>query len=103
MVTCCFYEPDLTYNLDVFLPDLAAFILYTTPTAIGLVLWKIFITNRRTPQGGLTVLRLDESADTYSPVPHPGASALVIVLNVLTGMFTFELGVLVFDAMHALS
>ena len=103
MVTCCVCEPELTYHLDVFLQDLAEFILYTTPTAIAVVLWKIFITNRRTPRGDLTVLRLDESADTYSPATNPGPSALVIVLYVLTGMFTFELGVLVFDAMRTVS
>ena len=102
MVTCFSCDPELTYHLDVFLQDLAEFILYTTPTAIGVVLWKIFITNRRTPRGCLTVLRLDESADTYSP-PTGGPSTLVLVLYVLTGMFTFELGVIVFDAMHALS
>ena len=102
MITCCACDPELTYHLDVFLQDLAEFILYTTPTAIGVVLWKVFITNRRTPRADLTVLRLDESADTYSP-PTNGPSTLVLVFYLLTGIFTFELGVLVFDAMHTVS
>ena len=103
MVTCCFCEPELTYHLDAFLQDLGEFMVYTTPTALGVVLWKVFITNRRTPRGDITVLRLDESAETYSPAINSKPSALVILLYLLTGMLTFELGVLAFDAVRAFS
>ena len=103
MVTCCFCEPELTYHLDTFLEDLAEFMLYTTPTAIVVILWKVFITNRRTPRGNLTVLRLDESSETYSPLVSTGPSDLLVILYLLTGMLTFSFGVLAFDAMRAFS
>ena len=103
MVTCCFCEPELTYHLETFLQPLAEFLLYTTPTAIVVVLWKVFITNRRTPRGNLTVLRLDESSETYSPMVNPGPSDLLVILYLVTGMLTFSLGVLVFEAVRAFS
>jgi hypothetical protein len=103
MHTCCFCEPELTYHLTTFLEDLNEFLVYTTPTAVAVVLWKVFITNRRTPRGDITVLRLDESAETYSPTITGGPTKLVIMLYLLTGMFTFGMGVLAFAAVRALS
>ena len=103
MVTCCFCEPQLTYHLETFIQDLAEFMLYTTPSTLIIILWKVFITNRRMPRGNLTVLRLDESAETYSPVVNEGPSDLLVILYLLTGMLTFTVGVLAFDAVRAFS
>src|SRR5690242_16796395 len=103
MVTCCFCEPELTYHLDTFLQDLAEFMVYTTPSTLIVILWKVFVTNRRTPRGNLTVLRLDESAETYSPMASAGPSDSLVILYLLTGMLTFSLGVLAFDAVRAFS
>ena len=103
MITCCFCEPELTYHLDTFLQDLAEFMVYTTPSTLIVILWKVFVTNRRTPRGNLTVLRLDESSATYSPMASAGPSDLLVILYLLTGMLTFSLGVLAFDAVRAFS
>ena len=86
--------------LDDFFALAREFMVYTTPASICFVVLKVFVMNRRTSGGDLTVLRLDESSLTYSPVVDPGASAWVIVLYLLTSLLTFSLGVLVFETVH---
>ena len=49
------------------------------------------------------MLRLDESSETYSPMVNPGPSDLLVILYLVTGMLTFSLGVLVFEAVRAFS
>jgi len=103
MVTCCFCEPQLIYSWATFVEDAAQFMIYTTPRAIAIVLWKVFITNRRTPRGDMTVLRLDESSQTYSPEVDLAPPAGIIILYLLTSLTTFSLGVLAFEAVRTFS
>jgi hypothetical protein len=103
MPTCCFCEPELIYRWETFLQDVGEFMIYTTPTAIAVVLWKVFVTNRRNARGDITVLRLDESSLTYSPEVDFGPSPAIIILYVLTSLATFSLGVLAFEAVHTLT
>ncbi|HEX6285574.1 MAG TPA: hypothetical protein VFZ71_11900 [Pyrinomonadaceae bacterium] len=102
MVTCCTCEPELAYDLTMFLQDFNEFMVYTTPVAICVVLWKIFVTNRTTPRGDITVLGLDESSTTYSPPFKRGVTFWTLLLYLLTGFTTFGLGVLAFEAVQAL-
>ena len=71
-VTCCFCEPSLSrsYPLMTFIQDVNEVLLYIAPLVLCVVLWKLFVTNRTTPPGDLTVLGLDASASTYSPRSH---------------------------------
>ena len=103
MVTCCFCEPELTYSVSTFVQDLNEFMFYSTPAWTCVVLWKIFVTNRRTPRGDITVLGLDASARTYSPTVERGVSGWRVVLYLLTSILTFTLGVLAFAGVQALS
>ena len=103
MVTCCFCEPQLAYDLATFLEDFNEFMVYTVPVAIMVVLWKIFVTNRTTPRGDMTVLGLDDSSATYSPPFKRGVTFCMLLLYLLTGFITFGFGVLVFDLVQALS
>jgi hypothetical protein len=103
MVTCCFCEPELAYDLATFLQDFNEFMIYTAPVATCVVLWKIFVTNRSTPRGDMTVLGLDESSAIYSPPFQRGVTFCTLLLYLLTGFTTFGLGVLVFNAVQALS
>ena len=103
MVTCCFCEPELAYDLATFLQDFNEFMVFTAPVAICVVLWKIFVTNRSTPRGDMTVLGLDESSGTYSPPFQRGVTFGTLLLYLLTGFTTFGLGVLIFDAVQAWS
>ena len=98
-VTCCFCGPDLSpaYNLSVFLDDVQVLAVYTVPAMICVVLWKVFITNRRTPRGGISFLGLDESSVTYSPKPQPLISKWNLLLYLFTAALTFKLGVLAFE------
>ena len=68
-IPCCFCEPSLSpdYPLDILIQDVNELMLYTAPLALCLVLWKLFVTNRTTPRGDVTVLGLDASSSTYSP------------------------------------
>lgn len=102
-VTCCFCEPQLVYDLATLLEDVNELMLYTAPAATCVVLWKVFVTNRRSPRGDMTVLGLDESASTYSPVYGPGISTWVLLLYILTSVLTFGLGLLAFEVVRALS
>jgi len=103
MPTCCACEPEMIYRWATFVQDVGEFMVYTTPSAIAVVLWKVFVTNRRTARGNITVLRLDESSHTYSPEVAVGPSAWMVVLYVLTSLATFSLGVLAFEAVQSLS
>lgn len=93
----------MIYSLATFIEDVAEFTVYTTPAAIAVVLWKVFVTNRRIARGDITVLRLDQSSQTYSPEVDPAPSPAIIILYVLTSLTTFSLGVLAFEAVHTLS
>ena len=103
MVTCCACDPEMTYNVAIFLQDCNEFMVYTVPVAICVVLWKIFVTNRTTPRGDMTFLGLDESSATYSPPVQRGVTFGTLLLYLLTSVSTFGLGVLVFGAVQLLS
>ena len=100
MPTCCACEPEMIYPWATFLSDVTEFAVYTTPAAIAVLGWKFFVTNRRTTRGNITVLRLDESSQTYSPEVDVRPATAIIFLYLLTAFATFSLGVLVFAAVH---
>ena len=66
MLPAC-VDPPLTYRNETFFQDINEFLYFVVPLALCVVLWKLFVTNRITPRGDITVLGLDESASTYSP------------------------------------
>lgn len=90
----------MIYSLMTFIEDTAELMVYTTPGAVALLCWKFFVTNRRTARGDITVLRLDESSQTYSPEVDLGPSAAIVILYLLTALATFSLGVLAFEAVR---
>ena len=100
MITCCCNCDPWALYLQDFLDLASEFMVYLIPASICFVILKVFVINRRTPHGDLTILRLDESSLAYSPALDPGASAWVIVLYLLTSLATFSLGVLVFETVH---
>jgi hypothetical protein len=104
-VTCCFCGPDLSpaYNLTILLEDIQVLAVYTVPAMICVVLWKVFITNRITPRGGISFLGLDESSATYSPKPKPLISKWNLLLYLFTAALTFKLGLLAFETYQYLS
>jgi hypothetical protein len=93
----------MIYSWATFLQDVGEFMVYTTPTAIAVVLWKVFVTNRRTARGDITVLRLDDSSQPYSPEIDHDPSPVIVVLYLLTALAAFSLGVLSVEAVHTLS
>ena len=69
---------------------------------IFIVLWNVFVTNRTAP--GVLVLGLEESS--LPPCALEARSHITIwrlLLYLLTGVVTFWLGVLSFDAVQSLS
>lgn len=60
------------------------------PAAIGYALWRIFVTNRTSPEG-TTILGLDENSAAYREMYDPGISWRTMFLYGFTGVvFGFE-------------
>lgn len=63
-LTCV--DPPLTYHHDMFFQDVNEFLSYVVPLVLCVVLWKLFVTNRITRGGDVTVLGLDKSSSRGS-------------------------------------
>ena len=64
------------------------------------VVWDVFA-NKESKPAVVSFLGLDESAQTYSPAIEAAFPIWTVLLYLLTGVATFELGVLVFDFAQA--
>ena len=80
----------------------AELLFYATPITICAVVWDVFA-NKGSSLAGVSFLGLDESAQTYSPAVEAVFPLSTVLLYLLTGFITFRLGVLIFDAVQALS
>ena len=77
-------------------------VFFVLPASIGFLFWRLFITNKVGPRAGITVLGLDDSSEIYSPSDYALLSKYLRFEYVLTGVLTFFLGVLAFEAYHSL-
>ncbi|MCA1577936.1 MAG: hypothetical protein LC794_11315 [Acidobacteria bacterium] len=98
----CFYEPWWAYLLRILFEGSAELMLYATPVAICAVVWDVFGNKESTPQD-MTVLGLDASAETYLPSGNSVFPLWTVLLYLLTGSVTFGIGLLLFNAVQALS
>lgn len=88
------YPPYVFYTASEALTFLAIFL--GAPT-IGYVLWRIFVTNRINPRGGICVLGLNETTATHAEMYGRRISCWTFALYVLTSLLTFKSGLLAFD------
>ena len=101
-LSCSYYEPWWTYPLTVLLEGTADLMIYSTPVAICAVIAYVFA-DKESKSPTMTVLGLDASAETYLPSADSHFPMWTVLLYLITGVLTFELGLLVFDFVQALS
>lgn len=92
MITDCVYCGLLELDDLAFFADTLALLAVAVPGIIGVILWRILITNKVGPRGGITVLGLDESLSIYS---ERRLSRYVRGKYVLAAVPTFALGLMV--------
>ena len=85
-----------------FFVDTAALHVIAVPAIIGFTLWRIFITNKVGPRGGITVLGLDDSSAIYSELGQCRLSRYIRFAYLLVAVLTFVLGVIASEAWRAL-
>jgi hypothetical protein len=89
-VACDYPEP---YPLRLFAMDVGELMIYLLPVAIGVVLWKVFITNRTIPRGNIVALGLDETTATDVELYGRSIQWRTLGLRILVGALTFQVGV----------
>lgn len=91
MIADCIYCGILELNETAFFQDVYALLVLIVPGAICLTLWRVFVTNRSGPRGGIAVLGLDDSSVIYSDL-NCSVSNYRRLLYCLVSVFTFVLG-----------
>jgi hypothetical protein len=98
MMLCdSFYYDSPWYQVRDFVELVSVLMILLVPPAIGYMLWRIFVTNRMSPPGGVCVLGLSETSATPAELYARRISCWTFGLYVLTALVTFKLGVLAFD------
>ena len=100
-LSCTYFEPWWEYLLRMLFEGATELMVYGTPIAICAVVWDVFA-NKGSTLAGISFLGLDESAQTYSPATEAAFPIWIVLRYLLTGVLTFGLGVLIFDAVQAL-
>ena len=98
MISDCAYCGILELNETAFFQDTLALLVLVAPGAICLTLWRLFVTNKSGPRGGITVLGLDDSSSIYSV--QSGVSIYLRLSYCFISILTFVLGLLSSDVRH---
>jgi hypothetical protein len=97
----CTYCGILNLQEAAFINDTLELLVLVAPGALCLTLWRIFVTNRSGPIGGIVSLGLDDSSLVYA-----GNASLVShyvrLAYCLTAVSTFALGSLVSNVFQKL-
>ena len=94
MISDCVYCGILDLNETGFFQDTFELLLVVVPAATCFILWRIFVTNKSGPRGGIEVLGLDDSSFVYSDLSQSDISTYLRLLYCLIGISTFVLGLL---------
>ena len=103
MISDCSYCGILELNESAFFRDTFALIVLVAPAALGFTLWRIFVTNKVGPRGGVVVLGLDGSSSISSDLSQPGLSGYNRFAYCITSILTFVIGVLTSEVIEFLS
>ena len=94
MISHCGYCGILNLNDAAFINDTLELMVVVAPGALCLTLWRIFVTNRSGPRGGIVSLGLDDSSIVYAGnASH--ISHYVRLGYCVTALATFALGSMV--------
>ena len=97
MISNCYDCGIIALDDFAFIADTLALHVIAVPAIIGFILWRIFITNKVGPRGGITVLGLDDSSAIYSELGQHRLSRYIRFEYVLVSVLTFVLGVMAFE------
>lgn len=103
MISDCTYCGILNLNEEAFFHDASELLILVVPAAILYILWRIFVTNRSGPRGGVVVLGLDDSSSVYSDLSLKGVPIYSRVLYCAVSVLTFLLGVMAYEGFKFLS
>ncbi|HSK64144.1 MAG TPA: hypothetical protein VK893_09890 [Pyrinomonadaceae bacterium] len=95
------YLFDPVFGLFDFLGFFSVAAVLAIPIGMFVFWWNNFVANQPAPRSEEEVLSLDDNAPLYSTHEEPGHSTWMVALYLLTGLVTFSLGVLAYDAVHA--
>jgi hypothetical protein len=101
MISDCVYCGILELNETGFFLDVFALLVVVIPGAICLTLWRLFVTNKSGPRGGIVVLGLDDSSSIYSDLSQ-SVSIYLRLSYFLISVLTFVLGLLSSEGLKAL-
>src|ERR1700741_679356 len=90
------------YPLNIFVEDIGVLMLLLFPAAIGVVLWKMFVTNRTTPRGNGLSLGLDETSATPTELYGRKIPWGRLFVYAAVGMTTFDLGLYVHKIFYSI-
>jgi hypothetical protein len=102
MISNCAYGGILELDDTSLFQDTVALLLVIVPAAICFTLWRIFVTNRAGPRGGVVILGLDDSSSTYSDLGQSGISLYVRFSYCVTSILTFVIGLITSEALKFL-
>jgi hypothetical protein len=96
MITDCFSigHEILDLNETAFFQDTLALLVIVAPGALCFTLWRIFVTNKSGPRGGIVVLGLDASSSIYSDLLSSGVSNYLRLSYCVMSILTFTIGLL---------
>ena len=83
--------------------DTAELLVVIATGATCYTLWRIFVTNRSGPRGGVVVLGLDDSSSVYSDLSLKEVSIYLRVLYCEVSILTFLIGVIAYEGIMLLS
>ena len=102
MISDCAYCGILELDDTPFFQDTFALLLVVVSAAICFTLWRIFVTNRAGPRGGVVILGLDDSSSTYSDLGQSGISVYLRLSYCVTSILTFVIGLITSEALKFL-
>jgi hypothetical protein len=103
MMSHCSYCGYLDLTEQAFFQDTVALLVLVVPAALCLILWRIFVTNRSGPRGGVVVLGLDDSSSIYSDLSPNGVPIYLRLVYCAISILTFLIGVMAYQAFMFLS
>ena len=98
MISDCTYCGILELDETAFFQDTFALLVMVVPAAICFTLWRVFVTNRAGPRGGVVVLGLDDSSSTYSDLSQSGLSIYLRFSYCVISILTFVIGLVTSEA-----
>src|SRR5260370_37957534 len=92
MISGCAYCGILQLNETAFFQDTFALLVLIAPGTMFFTLWRIFVTNKSGPRGGVVVLGLDDSSSTHADLSLSGFSMDRPLTYCCTSILTFGTG-----------